>query len=139
LTLKLKFWFWYIKTLNAMEIIWYKIEALVTSNKIWRKINPKVKALTIREISSWSFWWNVAFRLWIIQFVFFWPHVETNKKIQRQRECNRSFYNKQRIFEWLLNDIIHKRQSFNDFDQASQGLNWCVGSSSTMALLFSPI
>jgi hypothetical protein len=33
-------------------------------------------------------------------FVFFWPCLETNKKIQRQKECNRSFYNKQRIFEY---------------------------------------
>jgi len=36
-------------------------------------------------------WWNATFRLWIVQLAFFWPRAKTNKKIEGQITCNRSF------------------------------------------------
>ena len=38
------------------------------------------------------FWRNVTIRLKVVEFIFFWPPVETNKEIHGQRECNRLVY-----------------------------------------------
>jgi len=130
--------------MSTRKALWYSIKALRSSKDLkddMKKGHEKVKALISRysKDSDENVFWRehvmmvisvvwvtnqfclllmkCHFQVLIILFVVFWPHVETNKHLQWQRQCNKSFPKKQSILLVLFNDIIHLRQ-FSNLNQS---------------------
>jgi len=90
-----KLWLWKNKIMSTYKSISNKWEAedleqtLKWSNIWWFENSKGVKILKPRKhqktlISFVFFWRQVTIRLWIVQFVAFWPHAKTNKKFMEK-------------------------------------------------------
>jgi hypothetical protein len=66
-------------------------------------------------------WWNVTIRLWIVQFVFVWPHAEKTRKFKDKKNVTyRSIRNKEFLNDYLMTLSIRGKVLITLFKQLKE-------------------